>query len=217
MAGGKKVLCSSTPLSLLVAASLSIHFICGSFTCSIGVCALAASDGGDEMNLVAFQMSDSLISSSHSSQWLTFTSFIRLAYLLCCSLYSLCIGWLVNRWYFFAIWPILVVRLFLLVSLGNHHLLEYGLGLVVLMCLSIVSHKALFSSSSLCLNVTSSVIASGHGNSLKFDLSVFQNSGQSTFWKLSHGNGFVLATCICWSKKIHGVRGAGLKCNTYKM
>ena len=50
---GKKVACRRLPLSLLLSTVLVVHFMMGSNICREGMCALAASVGGEDINLAA--------------------------------------------------------------------------------------------------------------------------------------------------------------------
>ena len=89
----------------------------------------------------------------------------------------------------FACLPSLVVVLFSSVSLRLHHLLEWGQALLMATCLSMASHMALFSSSSLLLNVGMSLMIDSQGKLSRDSLSIAHSSSQSMSQKLSLGVG----------------------------
>ena len=68
---------------------------------------------------------------------------------------------------------------------------SFGVGQALLMaaCLSMASHMALFSSSSLLLNVGMSLMTDGWGKLSRVSLSVARSSSQLTSRKLSLGVG----------------------------
>ena len=78
---GKNVACRRLLFSLLLCASLTVHFVAGSITCKVGIWALAASVDGEEMNLAACHMLDSSRPSSQSIQWSALAFFMWSKYL----------------------------------------------------------------------------------------------------------------------------------------
>ena len=80
----KKSLCSRLPLSLLLNTCPMVHLVMGSLTIRVGIQVLAASVGGEEMNLDTCHM---LVSSSPSNQSIECSAlafFMCSKYLFCC-------------------------------------------------------------------------------------------------------------------------------------